>query len=57
MNKKELCGPCVSLQERVEFFGLGCIRKGLQLGEMFPELCGEGNCTHFLTKCGGENDE
>lgn len=54
MNKKELCGPCTSFQKREGFHGLGCVTKGLQLGEMFPELCGEGNCAYFLTR--GDND-
>ena len=50
MSKKKLCGPCEYFRETEYFFGLGCVRKGLQLGEMWIQFCGDGNCVYFKPK-------
>lgn len=50
MGKKELCSPCSNFQFKEYFFGLGCVKKGLQLGQMFIELCGKWNCSEFKEK-------
>jgi len=48
MKKSELCEPCkFFVNDEDWFFGWGCIKKDKQLGEMWPELCGEGSCVYF----------